>query len=436
MRDIVITAIIVCSLPFILRSPSLGSLMWVWVSVMNPHTQGWGFAARLPFAYMIALATFASLLFSRAPKSLPLTPVSCALIALTVWMNVTMPFALLPAASLEQWGKVMKIMLMTFVVLITIREKKEVQRLVWVLVISIGYYGVKGGIFTIRSGGKERVWGPDGTFIGDNNEIALALIITIPLMYYVQQTSSGKWVRRALTVAMLLCALAAIGTYSRGALLAIAAMAVFMWSRSGNKLTVGLLMALAATACALFMPSGWGDRMDTISNYEADDSAQGRINAWQMAFNLACDRFFGGGFEVSDPTIFLRYAPNPRDVHAAHSIYFQMLGEHGFVGLGLYLLLWAATWRSAAWIVRNGRQREDLRWAVSLATMIQASAIGFAVGGAFLSLVYFDMPYYLMVAIISTRIIVARELALAPQVEKGAGAAPVMPSLSAGVARL
>jgi putative inorganic carbon (HCO3(-)) transporter len=425
MRDILITALIVCSLPLVLRSPALGSLMWVWVSVMNPHTQGWGFAARLPFAYMIALATFASLLLSRSPKSLPLTPVSCALIALTVWMNVTMPFALLPSASLEQWGKVMKIMLMTFVVLMTIRERKEVHRLVWVLVVSIGYYGVKGGLFTIRSGGNERVWGPEGTFIGDNNEIALALIITIPLMYYVQQASPGKWLRRGLTAAMLLSALAAIGTYSRGALLAIAAMAVFMWSRSGNKLTVGLLMALAATGCALFMPAGWGDRMDTISEYEADDSAQGRINAWKMAYNLACDRFFGGGFEVSDPSIFLRYAPNPRDVHAAHSIYFQMLGEHGFVGLGLYLLLWAATWRSAAWIVRNARQREDLRWAASLATMIQASAIGFAVGGAFLSLVYFDMPYYLMMAIVSTRILVERELALKPQAAAGPLAAGI-----------
>lgn len=71
--------------------------------------------------------------------------------------------------------------------------------------------------------------------------------------------------------------------------------------------------------------------------------------------NLARDRFPGGGFDVSDAAIFARYAPNPMDVHAAHSIYFQALGEHGFVGLLIYLALGIATWRTAAAIIRRTR---------------------------------------------------------------------------------
>ena len=409
MRDILITIIILGSLPFILKSPAIGGLMWVWVSVMNPHTQAWGFATHLPFAFIIAIATMLSLVMTREPKSLPLTPVSVLLLLFVAWMNVTALFALLPDSSWVQWNKVMKIMLMSFVIMMVIRTRRDIARLIWVLVGSIGYYGVKGGIFTIRSGGTERVWGPEETFIGDNNSLALALIITIPLMYYLQQNSDRRWLRHGLSAAMLLSALAALGSYSRGALLAIAAMVLFMWLKSGRKLVLGALLGLVTPLLLAFMPERWAGRMDTINTYEEDSSAMGRLNAWRMAWNLARDRFPGGGFDVSDGAIFARYAPNPMDVHAAHSIYFQALGEHGFVGLLIYLALGIATWRTASAIIRLTRGKAELRWAHGLATMSQASLIGFAVGGAFLSLLYFDMPYYLMAALIATRIVVERQ---------------------------
>ena len=410
MRDILITIIILGSLPFILKSPAIGGLMWVWVSVMNPHTQAWGFATHLPFAFIIAIATMLSLVMTREPKSLPLTPVSVLLLLFVAWMNVTALFALLPDSSWVQWNKVMKIMLMSFVIMMVIRTRRDIARLIWVLVGSIGYYGVKGGIFTIRSGGTERVWGPEETFIGDNNSLALALIITIPLMYYLQQNSDRRWLRHGLSAAMLLSALAALGSYSRGALLAIAAMVLFMWLKSGRKLVLGALLGLVTPLLLAFMPERWAERMDTINTYEEDSSAMGRLNAWRMAWNLARDRFPGGGFDVSDGAIFARYAPNPMDVHAAHSIYFQALGEHGFVGLLIYLALGIATWRTASAIIRLTRGKAELRWAHGLATMSQASLIGFAVGGAFPSLLYFDMPYYLMAALIATRIVVERAL--------------------------
>jgi len=255
------------------------------------------------------------------------------------------------------------------------------------------------------------VLGPEGTFIGGNNEIALALILTIPLMHYLQTITPDARVRHGLTIAMLLSALAALGSYSRGALLAIAMMGVFLWLKSRHKLRIGLLLLLAVPPAIAFMPEKWSERMETINAYEEDGSVQGRFNAWWMAYNLAKDRpFLGGGFEVITPDLFYRYAPNPEDLHAAHSIYFQALGEHGFVGLGVYLLLGFLIWRTGSWIVRNTANREDYRLASSLATMIQVSLVGFSVGGAFLSLLYFDVPYYLMCAMVATRILVAKGL--------------------------
>jgi probable O-glycosylation ligase (exosortase A-associated) len=126
----------------------------------------------------------------------------------------------------------------------------------------------------------------------------------------------------------------------------------------------------------------------------------GRINAWWMAWNLAKDRLLGGGFEIYNFTVFSMYAPDPMAVHAAHSIYFQILGEHGFIGLGLFLMLGIMTWRTAGKLMKIGSKDTAFRWTHDLGAMAQASMVGYAVGGAFLSLAYFDLPYNIMIVVI------------------------------------
>ena len=125
----------------------------------------------------------------------------------------------------------------------------------------------------------------------------------------------------------------------------------------------------------------------------------GRINAWKMAFNMAKDRPLGGGLESFQDYSFALYAPNPDDVHASHSIYFEVLGEHGFVGLGLFLMLGLMTWRTASWVIGRARRDREKRWAADLAAMVQVSLVGYASAGAFLGLAYFDY-YYTLIALV------------------------------------
>jgi putative inorganic carbon (hco3(-)) transporter len=231
----------------------------------------------------------------------------------------------------------------------------------------------------------------------------LALVMIIPILRYLQLTSESKWIRRAMLASMVLCAIAALGSQSRGALLAIGAMGVVMWWRSDKKIGVAMLLFPAALGLLSFMPDTWWDRMETIRTYQDDGSAMGRINAWWMAFNLAKDNLMGGGFMVYTPEIFGRYAPNPLDIHAAHSIYFMVLGEHGFVGLFLFLLLWFFVWSSAGYLRVQGRKLPETQWLVHLGGMCQVSIAGYAVGGAFLSLSYYDLPYNILVLVVLGR---------------------------------
>ncbi|OGB33420.1 MAG: putative O-glycosylation ligase, exosortase A system-associated [Burkholderiales bacterium RIFCSPLOWO2_12_FULL_61_40] len=400
MRDILVLSIVLTILPFAIRHTWVAVLLWTWVSVMNPHKLAFGFAQSAPFAAIAAIAALVSLVANRDRFKFPQSPAVVALTLFVIWMCITTIFAINPGPSWTQLSKILKIQLMTLIAMIALRERKHIEWFLWVNVLSIGFYGLKGGIFTITSGGSQRVWGPPGGFIEGNNEIGLALIMAIPLMNYLRVVSSYRWIRVGLLAMMVLSAIAALGTQSRGAFLAISAMGMVLWTRSNKKFTSAVVISVVAVTLLSFMPSTWETRMRSIENYEQDSSAMGRINAWRMAFNLANDRFFGGGFEVYTPEIFSRYAPVPEDLHAAHSIYFQVLGEHGYIGLALFLLLWLLAFKTAGSIRRDVPRRPETLWLHHLGGMCQVALVGYAVGGAFLSLSYFDLPYNILVVLV------------------------------------
>ncbi|WP_035416936.1 putative O-glycosylation ligase, exosortase A system-associated [Ferrovum myxofaciens] len=410
MRDILITLIVLWILFKAVKHPAVGILGWVWISVMNPHRLAWGFAYDFPFAMLMAAVTLLSLVITKDKRQFPVTPATVSLILFIFWMNITSLFAINFDQIYPLWSRVMKILFMTLVAMSVLNTKQHIRWLVWTLVVSLGYYGVKGGAFTLATGGGYTVWGPAGSFIEENNALAVATIMLIPMLRYLQLTEENLWVRRGLVVAMGLCAVSAIGSYSRGALIAIVSMSFFLWTKSPRKLPLALLMIILIPFVVLFMPQKWEDRMNTIQTYQQDSSALGRLNAWGMAWNLAVDRpLVGGGFEIYDKEVFARYAPEPKNVHAAHSIYFQILGEHGFVGLFLFLAIGFFTWRSGSWIIRETRGKPDLHWANTLARMLQVSQIAYATGAAFLSLAYFDLPYYIVVLMEVTKLYIKNQ---------------------------
>lgn len=402
MRDIALAIIIIGICLYALRRPWVGILGWTWISLMNPHSLAWTLST-MPVAASIAICTLIGTLITKDERDFSVPIQSKVLIAFMLWICVTLPFSFDAEGSIDMWKRVEKIDFMVLVTLVLLHSKQHLIHFIWVVAGSIGYYGIKGGLFTLVTGGAYRVWGPTGTFIEGNNELALALILIIPLFRFLQLQVTTKIGKHAISVAIVLCAAAALGSHSRGALLAIVAMAAALWWYGGKK--IGVLVSIVGLAVAMFafMPAEWFSRMDTISEYQSDTSAMGRINAWWMAWNLALDRFFGGGFNIYNLVIFSVYAPIPDDVHAAHSIYFQVLGEHGFIGLLLFLLLWWVVWRDASKLRIEGRLQPETLWLSQLGAMCQVSLIGYAVGGAFLSLAYFDLPYNILIMVVVAR---------------------------------
>lgn len=411
MRDLFVAAVVFGSLPFILRRPWLGVLMWSWLGYMNPHRLAWGFITSTPVALIIALTTFAAILFSKEEKRIPWTRETVLLLIFTGWMFLSTLMAQYPDMAWPQWDKVWRIILMTYITLMLITDRQRLHWLVVVIALSIGFFGFKGGVFILTGGSGNNVMGPEGSFIGDRNSIGLALIMTVPLLWYVRLHTENVWAKRALLAGGALTLIAIIGTNSRGALVGLAAMGLFFIMKARNRFGIILALIPVGLVVLYVMPPEWFERMSTIKTYDEDASAMGRIYAWGNAVSLANMYFFGGGFRA-----ITGYGGTD-----SHSNWFGVLGELGWVGLAMFLLLHIFTWLSAAQIIRWSKLHDSLTWARDLAAMVQVSLIGYMSAGSFLGLQYFDLFYHLIAIIVIAKMLVQKEL----DALRGAKVAPV-----------
>ncbi len=402
LRDIVIVGIVLVLALWSLRRPWIGVMNWTWLSIMNPHRYAWGFAYNFPVAAIAGVATLVGLVFTPDKQSPFKGRPVWWLLFFALWVTLSWALGVDPSGDYAVWDKVMKVYLMTFVALSLLSTKQQILIFTWVTIGSLAFLAAKGGVFTILTGGSHRVWGPTGSFIEDNNEFALATIIAIPMLHFLQLQLQRPWQRHGMSLLMLLCTAAALGSHSRGALLAIAAMSLVFWWRSSRKGLVGTLILVATIALLPFMPQEWWDRMSTIQTYDQDASAMGRLNAWAVAIGIAKDNFFGAGMSYLYRDFFALYGIIQDVPRAAHSIYFQVLGNHGFIGLIAFLGIWVSTYRLAGTLRKAPRDDDALRWVAQLGGMIQVSLVAYAVGGAFLSLSYFDLPYNLMAITVLT----------------------------------
>lgn len=413
MRDLIFSLVLGGALAFALRRPDVGVYLWTWLSTMNPHTFTYGFARSLPWAQVIAIVTFIAFLTTPSRRhGLPRSAGLVLMVLLVAWMCVTSLFSINPPADVtERWIFVMKIFVMLFLTLAVLRGRTDIERLIWIIVISLAVFGIKGGVWTVLTGGGGRVWGPPGGMLADNNSLGVGLVTVLPWMYYLFAITGRRWLKLGLGLGLVFTAFAILGTQSRGALLSLLAMAFLLGLKGKNPWRSSIALAALVVLAIAFMPDSWTARMDTIQGYQADTSAMSRLWTWQTLWNLAVDRpLVGGGFRSDSAIVFSLYSPiegreiYSQDVYVAHSIYFQALGEHGFPGLFLYLALGVWTWVAAARLSKQTVGDPEFgSWVPLLMRMCQTGLVGFAVGGAFLSLMNLDLPYYIPAIVLLTQ---------------------------------
>jgi len=248
-----------------------------------------------------------------------------------------------------------------------------------------------------------------GTFLGDGNDFALSVNLVIPFALFLMleaRTIAGRVVSGGALLVLVLCVVA---TQSRGGTLALVFTGAYYWCKSDKKVVTGLLGIAGLAAVLVFAPPEYFERMDTISSYETDGSAQGRITAWKAGTAMALSNPLLGVGAGQFPGKFVEFAPaGPSGPEVrwktAHSIYFLILGELGFPGLGLLLGFIVSN------LVTNRRQAREFRKRSPdeqvegrLLACLSASLLAYAIAGAFLSATYYPHMFVLGGLLVAAR---------------------------------
>jgi len=389
MRDVLFAGIVIALLPVCFFRPWVGFLVWNWLSMMSPQVLLWGFAQDIRWSVFVGGATVAGLLFARDRKPIPWNTQLVLMAVLLAYFTFTTLFAWVPDLAWEKWSLVTKVIVMVILATMVIHGRDRIRWLLTVVALSVGYYGIKGGIWVFATGGVYSVRGPDAGFMTMNNGIGIGLLMVVPIMLALVREQRHKWQRWGFGLAAALSTVSIVFTYSRGALLGLAASASFMFGRSKRKLLIALALAPIVFVGILLAPGKLFERAETITTYEKDNSAMQRIHTWTVAWNVAVESpITGAGFDfdyISNPERWFSYgAPDIRQhmdlVQSAHSIYFQVLGQHGFVALGLYLFLMLSTLSKCSKLAKRTAGDPELEWIGNYASAMAMLAVGLVLG--------------------------------------------------------
>jgi probable O-glycosylation ligase (exosortase A-associated) len=411
MRDYVLTFVVFSLVPLCLVRPWLGFLTWFWLGLMNPHRLTWNFAYNMPFAAWIGGATLIGMMLARDRKPILWSRETILMALLFVYFTFTTLFAWAPAYAWPELEKVGKIFLMTILMTSLIYGRDRIMALFYTIALSIGFYGLKGLLFVINTGGGGQVKGPEGSFIDGNTFIGLALNMVMPLILVLAREEKKRWLKVFLYTTFVASIVSVIFTTSRGAYLGLGAIIPLMFLRARSK-WLGLFVLVPALVGAQFLPDRIFHRAELIENYQQESSANQRLQSWTVAWGVAKDYpLTGGGFEfeyTSDTERWLSYGNQKYDwairgqTTAAHSIYFQILGQHGFVAFAMFMTLLLGALFRLQKIRKVAGSNPDSAWMAPYATALQIALVGYMVSGAFLSSAYFDLAwlYYALVSLL------------------------------------
>jgi probable O-glycosylation ligase (exosortase A-associated) len=398
IRSVLPLALLVVGIYYASRGPFFALLVYFANAYFRPETYAWGDSlARLNLSLLIGISVIA-LTFVARQKLVWNGRVTL------VWLflGLSLFSSLASGYSDYSWPfavEFLKIITVTYLLVILTDDSRKFRLVILMMVMSLGLEQAKQGWFYLLTSPGWRNDNPI-PFLGDNNGTAVGMLMLVPLVGLLMQTTKGKWRQLFFGIVLIGCLYRALSTFSRGAFLASIAVAIVLSLRSANKLR-NLAIILGVSLLILpMLPSVFWDRMETIQTYKEinDESALGRLHFWSVAMRMAsANPIIGVGFN-SYNRAYDEYDFSGGGYgrgYSVHSIYFGVLAELGYLGLFLYLSIIFSAFRASSYSRKVGFQREHRFFVVS-ASALEASLVAFLVGGSFVPLQYNEMFWHII----------------------------------------
>ncbi|MDB5661770.1 MAG: putative O-glycosylation ligase, exosortase system-associated [Sphingomonas bacterium] len=448
MRDLAFVGFLLALLGLGLRRPFLFVLAYVYVDIVSPQRLSYYLLNSVPVSLICAALAVGGWIIADNKNGSRFGGRQAMLLLLLLWCGFTTLNADLPTEALEKWSWVWKALAFAVFLPLTLRTKLRIEALLLFMILSAASIVIVGGIKTLASGGG---YGELNLMVSNNSglyegSIISAVAITIiPIVLWFAKHGTifvPDWRVKLFCAGLVFaCLLIPVGTSARTGLLCIALLAVLMLREVKRRMVYLAALALAGAVAIPFLPSAFSERMGTIKTYQADESASTRLAVWAWTWEYAKDNPFGGGFDAFRQNR-IRYdtvavagqgasTTVTRNVtvdksRAYHSSYFEMLGEQGYPGLALWLLInVVGLFRME--VLRRRYKEGEFAWAGSLAGALQHAQLIYLLGGAFVGIAFQSFLYMLLGAQIGLDSYLARrskETAWQPMRRERPGLAP------------
>jgi probable O-glycosylation ligase (exosortase A-associated) len=411
MRDLVFIGFLAALMLLAVRRPFLFTLAYIYVDTVSPQRLSYHLLNSIPLSMIVAVLAVVGWLIADPKERMNFTARQGLIILLLAYSGATTLNADFPVDAKEKWDWAWKALAFAAFLPLTIRSKLRIEAVALFLLLSAATIVIVGGIKTVLSGGGYGVLNlmiDNNSGLYESSTISTIAIALIPLILWFAKFGTifpPDWRVKCFAAALILaCLLMPIGTEARTGLVCIGVLGLLMLRDAKRRfLYIGAACALGAAAIP-FLPSSFTNRMETIQGYAGDQSANTRLAVWGWTWDYAQSHPFGGGFgayrgnriliqtvsaETSGTVSTVTAVVEADEGRAYHSAYFEMLGEQGFPGLLLWLLI-QGTALVRMEIVRRRYRREtgDWAWVSPLATALQHFQIIYLVGALFVGIAY------------------------------------------------
>ena len=389
-----------------LMRPFIGVLAYVAYSFIGPHSYTYGMARSFSHVQAIAICTLVGIIFSSDRKQIPKQREFALLVLLWIVFGMSTLSSIAPDNAFNKLYTVSKIFLMLIAAMTIINTEDRLRSLVKAIALSIGFYGLKGGLFVVASGGIAAIEGPENSFLQSNNALGMAIAMNVPLLFYLAKVEENKWLWWLMQLMFVFSYPAVAGTFSRGAWLGLAVATGLMVMKSDSRkakiTSVLMLVLLIAVIVPNITSQQLQTRMNTFNNLDEDTSAEGRFWTWTFCGRVgAAYPILGGGFDYYSREMYARFYPEflerfPGKYWSCHSMWLTIWGELGVVGSAVWGGLLISSLLSLRKLKQYSLMHRDFVWVSIYADMLQLAFIVYMVCGSFLDIAYFEMYYFLV----------------------------------------
>ncbi len=419
MLDLVFIAFIGYILLLGLRRPFLWVLLYVYIDILAPQRIGYSIITELQVSLIAFAAAFGGWLFLDRKEGARFSLRQGLMLLLLVYCWWTTQGAEFPENAATKWDWVWKALLFAIFLPLTVTTRARIEALALTLILSVATIVIGTGMKTVLGGGgyeNLKFFVNDNSGIYESSTLATVAIALIPLIVWF--TKYGTIFRPHWTVTLFATGLIfaslliPIGTEARTGLLCIAALGVLLLRFTKRRFTFIAAAGVLGVIALPFIPPSYYERMATIAQPGGDESASTRVAVWQWTIDYASENPMGGGFDSYRANSFTYVMPVREEVgnttsveyrevtdeaRAFHSSIFEVLGEQGYPGLFIWLLLHALGIWQMEKLYRRWRKtgRENRAWIAPMAAALQMASLIYLVGALFQGIAY--QPVMLMI---------------------------------------